>query len=99
MDTGNSTSLLSHYVTQALNLDIVPTKYITLKAADGEEMVVNGTSRIWLDFYAGKYERNTPATQKSIDVIVSSSLDGNEEQLISKADLFILCLLPHWWPY
>ena len=99
MDTGTSTSLLSHSIAKELHLDIIPADYITLKAADIEEMVINGISMIWLDIYEGEYKCNKPSTKKAVDIIMSESLDRNEELLISRASMLKLFLLLRDWPY
>ena len=47
LDTGTSTSLMSHNIAKEFHLDIIIANYITLKAADGEELLVNAISTIW----------------------------------------------------
>ena len=76
-----------------MKLVITLAKHIMLKAADGKDMIVEGVSRIYLDFYEGNYERNSPSMRKQVNVIVSSSLDGNEELLLSKSSMLKMALL------
>ena len=65
-----------------------------LRDASGKKMEVNGVSYIYVDLYEGKHVRNSPSTRTRICVIVSSSLNSNEELLLEK-----LRLIPKNWPY
>ena len=73
--------------------------HISLKTANGEEMDVKGLSHIFLDMYEGKHERNLPFTRKRIRIIVSNSLDDEEDILLSRNALERLILLPKSWPF
>ena len=48
-DTGTSTSILSLDIAKELKIDIKPVDQITLRLANGEEMVVNEVEYIWLE--------------------------------------------------
>ena len=62
-------------------------------------MDVQGLSYIWLDMFEGKYERNKLSTRKRIKIIVSNSLDDDEDILLSRQALERLILLPSNWPF
>ena len=99
LDTGTSTSILSHEMAKELKLKLQSGDHITLKTANGEEMNVQGITSIWLDMYEGKYERNKLSTRKKVDVIISDSLDGDEDILLSRKAMEKLILLPTNWPF
>ena len=68
--------------------------HISLKTASGEEMDVQGIGSIWLDLFEGKYERNKSSSRKKVEVIISNSLDGDEDLLLSRGAMYELILLP-----
>ena len=82
LDTGTSTSILSHKVATELKLKLDSGNHISLRTANGESMDVQGLSYIWLDMFEGKYERNKLSTRKRIKIIVSNSLNDDEDILL-----------------
>ena len=72
LDTGTSTSILSNNITKELNLEITPADRIALRAANGEEMNINGLSLLWLHIYEGQYEGNKPLTKNLVEVVIMS---------------------------
>ena len=86
-------------MTRELKMEINSGDQITLRAANSGEITVNGAGSIWLDLYEGKYETNNPSSRKMIDVIISESLDGDEDLLLSCGSMYKLFLLPQNWPF
>ena len=99
LDMGTSTSILSHKVAKELNLKLQSGDHIILKTASGEEMDVRGITHIWLDMFEGRYERNKLSTRKRVKIIVSNSLDDDEDILLSRQAMEKLILLPNNWPF
>ena len=99
LDTGTSTSIICTKLAKLLKLKIIKDDSIVLRDASGKKMHVNGISYVYVDLYEGEYVRNSPSTRTRICVIVSSSLNSNEELLLSRSDLEKLRLILNNWPY
>ena len=67
-----------------LKLKMSPGDHIILKIVSGEQMEVQGVGCIWLDLFEGKYERNKSSSRKKVEVIISNSIDGDEDLLLSR---------------
>jgi hypothetical protein len=79
--------------------EVVDDDSVVLRDASGKEMHVDGVAYMYVDLYEGKYYRNARSTRTRIGVIVSSSLNDDEELLLSKGDIEKLRLIPSNWPF
>ena len=75
LDTGTTACLVSEKIAKENKLTIREAEHLTLKGANGEDMVVRGTTTLYLDMFEGSEPR------KSIQAIVSTDLDHQPEGL------------------